>query len=40
MLEALISHQWGALWPQPVHARMEILSGLSQRLQQRMRTLC
>ena len=39
ILEALISHQWGALWPQPVHARMEILSGLSQRLQQLMRTL-
>ena len=39
ILEALISHQWGALWPQPVHARMEILSGLSQRIQQLMRTL-
>ncbi|WP_436874172.1 VasL domain-containing protein [Kosakonia sacchari] len=39
ILEALISHQWGVLWPQPVHARMEILSNLSQRLQQRMRTL-
>ncbi|MFE4111825.1 VasL domain-containing protein [Kosakonia sp. YIM B13611] len=39
ILEALISHQWGALWPQPVHARMEILSNLSQRLQQRMRAL-
>lgn len=39
VLEALISHQWGALWPQPVHARMEILSGLSQRIQQLMRTL-
>lgn len=39
ILEALISHQWGALWPQPVHARMEILSTLSQRLQQRMRSL-
>ncbi|HCR1076850.1 TPA: type VI secretion system ImpA family N-terminal domain-containing protein [Enterobacter cloacae] len=39
ILEALISHQWGTLWPQPVHARMEILSGLSQRLQQLMRTL-
>lgn len=25
ILEALINHQWGALWPQPVHARMEIL---------------
>lgn len=39
ILEALITHQWGTLWPQPVHARMEILSSLSQRLQQRMRTL-
>jgi type VI secretion system protein VasL len=39
ILEALISHQWGPLWPQPVHARMEILSSLSQRLQQRMRAL-
>ncbi|MGL4200215.1 MAG: type VI secretion system ImpA family N-terminal domain-containing protein, partial [Enterobacter roggenkampii] len=39
ILEALISHQWGALWPQPVHARMEILSSLSQRLQQRMRSI-
>lgn len=39
ILEALISHQWGALWPQPVHARMEILNSLSQRLQQRMRSL-
>lgn len=39
ILEALISHQWGALWPQSVHARMEILSSLSQRLQQRIRSL-
>lgn len=39
ILDALISHQWGALWPQPVHARMEILSSLSQRLQQRIRSL-
>ncbi|MDR3104227.1 MAG: type VI secretion system ImpA family N-terminal domain-containing protein [Yokenella regensburgei] len=39
ILEALLTHQWGALWPQPVHARMEILTGLSQRLQQVMRTL-
>jgi type VI secretion system protein VasL len=39
ILEALIRHQWGTLWPQPVHARMEILSSLSQRLQQLMRTL-
>lgn len=39
ILEALISHQWGNLWPQPVHARVEILSGLSRRVQQMMRTL-
>lgn len=39
ILEALISHQWGTLWPQPVHARMEILSSMSQRLQQWMRSL-
>lgn len=39
ILEALINHQWGELWPQPVHTRMEILCGLSQRLQQLMRTL-
>lgn len=39
ILEALITHQWEALWPQPVNARMEILTSLSQRLQQRMRTL-
>lgn len=37
ILEALITHQWGVLWPQPVHARMEILSYLGQRLQQLMR---
>lgn len=39
ILEALISHQWGVLWPQPVHARMEILSSLSQRLHQLMRMI-
>lgn len=39
ILEALISHQWGNLWPQQVHARVEILSGLSRRVQQMMRTL-
>lgn len=39
ILEALLSHQWGALWPQPVHARMEILTGFSQRLQAALRTL-
>lgn len=39
ILEALVSYQWSALWPQQVHARMEILSSLSQRIQQMMRTL-
>lgn len=39
ILAALITRQWGNLWPQPVHARMEILSGLSKRLCQVMRTL-
>lgn len=34
---ALVTHQWSALWPQATHARVEILSGLSQRLQQMMR---
>ena len=36
---ALVSRQWGGLWPQPVHARMDILSALGKRLQQAMRTL-
>lgn len=39
ILDALLSRQWGNMWPQPVHARMEILSSLSKRLQQVMRTL-
>lgn len=39
ILAVLVARQWGNLWPQPVHARMEILSALSRRLQQTMRTL-
>ncbi|MHB9347195.1 VasL domain-containing protein [Enterobacter vonholyi] len=39
ILEALISRQWDVFWPKTLHARLEILSGLSQRLQQRMRML-
>ncbi|EUL36274.1 EvpB/family type VI secretion protein [Klebsiella aerogenes UCI 48] len=39
ILETLITRQWGSLWPQPVHARMEILCGLGKRLQQALRTL-
>ncbi|NDL64197.1 type VI secretion system ImpA family N-terminal domain-containing protein [Acerihabitans arboris] len=37
ILEALLTHQWPAVWPQQVDARMEIISGLSKRLQQVMR---
>lgn len=39
ILETLITRQWGSLWPQLVHARMEILCGLGKRLQQALRTL-
>lgn len=38
ILNALLSHQWAQLWPQPVHARAEILNGLLQRLQKLFRT--
>ncbi len=38
ILNALLSHQWTQLWPQPVHARAEILNGLFQRLQKLFRT--
>ncbi|MFK3663551.1 VasL domain-containing protein [Scandinavium sp. NPDC088450] len=38
ILVALLSHQWAQLWPQPVHARAEILNGLLQRLQKLFRT--
>ena len=38
ILVALLSHQWAQLWPQPVHARAEILNGLFQRLQKLFRT--
>ncbi|RAU30630.1 VasL domain-containing protein [Enterobacter sp. RIT418] len=38
ILSALVSRQWGSVWPQPIHARMEILSALSKRLQQLIRT--
>jgi len=39
IIEALLMHQWGVMWPQPVHARMEILAAFSQRLQSMLRTL-
>lgn len=38
ILNALLSHQWVQLWPQPVHARVEIINGLFQRLQKLFRT--
>lgn len=38
ILVALLSHQWAQLWPQPVHARAEILNGLFERLQKLFRT--
>lgn len=38
ILNALLSHQWTQLWPQPVHARAEILNGLLLRLQKLFRT--
>ncbi|WP_338628063.1 VasL domain-containing protein [Enterobacter sp. JJBC] len=38
ILEALTCRLWGSLWPQAVHARVEILSTLARRLQQHLRT--
>jgi type VI secretion system protein VasL len=38
ILTALLSHQWAQLWPQPVHARTEIINGLLQRVQKLFRT--
>lgn len=38
ILTALLSHRWAQLWPQPGHARVEILNGLFQRLQKLFRT--
>ena len=39
ILDALIRYQWSAMWPASAHARIEILSSLSKRLQQIFRTL-
>ncbi|WP_049294107.1 VasL domain-containing protein [Franconibacter helveticus] len=39
IVAALVSRQWGLFWPQPVHARMDIFSALSKRLQQVIRAL-
>lgn len=38
IINALLSHQWTQLWPQPIHARAEILNGLFQRLHKVFRT--
>ncbi|SET61522.1 type VI secretion system ImpA family N-terminal domain-containing protein [Thorsellia anophelis] len=35
----LSSQQWSVLWPQPTHARVEILAWLAERLHQVLRTL-
>ncbi|WP_254065309.1 VasL domain-containing protein [Cedecea sp. FDAARGOS_727] len=39
IVDALVRYQWSAMWPASVHARIEIISGLSKRLQQVFRTL-
>ena len=39
LINALIQHQWSVMWPTNTHARMEIITGLSQRLQNLFRTL-
>ncbi|HEY2455536.1 MAG TPA: VasL domain-containing protein [Scandinavium sp.] len=38
IMAALLGHQWAQLWPQPAHARAEIINGLLQRLQKLFRT--
>lgn len=39
IIEAVVGHHWGDVWPYQMHARVEIFSGMSQRIQQMMRTL-
>lgn len=39
LINALIAHQWSVMWPAGAHVRMEIINGLSQRLQIVLRTL-
>ncbi|WP_039058489.1 VasL domain-containing protein [Enterobacter sp. Bisph1] len=39
LVSALVSYQWAVMWPQPVAQRVDILSGLNQRLQKVFRTL-
>ena len=38
MVNSLVTRHWSHLWPQPVHARMEILGTLSKRLKQDLRS--
>lgn len=38
ILKTLLIHQWGTMWPQQAHARIDILTGLSRRLQSMLRT--
>lgn len=39
IINALITWQWASIWPSSAHARIEILSALSKRLQQTFRML-
>lgn len=38
VLTALLTREWPTLWPKQAHTRIELLSGLSRRLQQFLRT--
>ncbi len=37
LIDALLTREWGTFWPRQAHARMELLAGLSRRLQQFLR---
>nr|WP_318383995.1 VasL domain-containing protein [uncultured Enterobacter sp.] len=39
LINALMAHHWAVMWPVNVHARVEILGGLNQRIQNILRTL-
>lgn len=39
IIDALITWQWASVWPSSAHARIEILSSMSKRLQQTFRML-
>lgn len=38
LINALAAHQWSVMWPVSIHVRMEIITGLNQRLQAVFRT--